>query len=158
MKRRNFASKQEKKWEDGLDFALMGHYTHWSYKKVKVRLFLAQYQSCIPSFLIILFLLIVWSVSNEHLQETNFVKCHLNDFNFDINFSGRRQNCFIMFSCKQNNLHKSNVLLLSNNIPLLSLNLLSSHWGCVVAELYIAQLYVVLLRRNMTFIRYSSVC
>lgn len=39
------------------------------------------------------------------------------------------QNYFIVLSCKQNSLHKSNILLLSNNIPLLSLNLLSSHWG-----------------------------
>lgn len=59
--------------------------------------------------------------------------------------------------CKHHSLHNSSIPLLSNNISLLSLNLLSIHWGpwwCVLCygirrdplELYIALLYTVLLR------------
>lgn len=64
----------------------------------------------------------------------------------------------LCFYVNKNSLRKSNILLLSNNIPLLSLNLLSSHWGppddvsSVVAlgeslvELYITRLYIALLK------------
>lgn len=63
-----------------------------------------------------------------------------------------------MFSCKQNSLHKSNILLLSNNIPLIISKspfqtIGAPHdvssvvaLGEALGELYITQLYIALLK------------
>ena len=145
-------------------FVLMGR-TIQSYKKFKGKMSLAQWRILKKSWKGTVYLTVcvvswesytcrvvcsvTWIVCSQHPQKKSR-ECDLKLLPSCISVIWGHD-YFIVFSCKQNSLHKSNSLQLSNFIPLLSLNLLSSRlgpWWCVLC---------CGIRRGFSWIIYSTV-